>query len=131
MQFLLTPNYTFPFISNISYYQAVYLSVSQNSLSDAVSLPPGHPYSIIATIILTYAPHLQITQLKLMDEEKKNGAWLEKEPHEGVLMELCSCDSCAKYRESVIHFYVEECEYNILWMRLQQIIEKHYELIEE
>lgn len=55
----------------------------------------------------------------------------DKEPHEGVLRELCGCDNCLKYRESVIHFYVEECEYNILWFRLQQIIEKHYELIDE
>lgn len=67
--------------------------------------------------------------------DKKNGqdpsSVQDKEPHEGVLRELCGCDNCLKYRESVIHFYVEECEYNILWFRLQQIIEKHYELIDE
>lgn len=63
--------------------------------------------------------------------DDKKAVWVEKDPHEGVLMELCGCQNCLKYRESVIHFYVEECEYNILWFRLQQIIEKHYELIDE
>lgn len=72
---------------------------------------------------------LQLTQLKLLDDEKK--PWLEQEPHEGILMELCQCENCLKYRESVIHFYVEECEYNILWFRLQLIIEKHYEFFTE
>lgn len=42
---------------------------------------------------------------------------------------MCGCENCLKYRESVLDFYMEECEYNILWSRLQQIIEKHYELL--
>lgn len=81
--------------------------------------------------ISTNPTPLQTSQQQTLIDEDKKSTWIEKEPHEGILMELCACDNCLKYRESVIHFYVEECEYNILWIRLQQIILRHYELISE
>lgn len=95
--------------------------------ADGGTKPPRK--NLEETILIDQINSSKITQLKLLEDEKKS--WLEKDPHEGVLMELCGCDNCLKYRESVIHFYVEECEYNILWIRLQQIIERHYELIDE
>lgn len=61
--------------------------------------------------------------------ESKSKSTSKQDAHEGVLRELCGCENCLKYRESVLDFYMEECEYNILWSRLQQIIEKHYELL--